>query len=396
LSNVTAIQINPTTKMELGAFVNDKDLFHPIFQAVDQESTDFGGFSRVEKKFTALNLDHKILGGINYHAGKVDALQFINVRGSRGIQTADTDQKSQNVALYGEGQFHVARDLSLILGGQGLWANRNFINNRNASASDEENFTGFNPKIGTLWDVTAASQVFANISRSSEVPTFSELVQQPVVGFVPLDTQTAWTAEIGTRGSKGNLTWDLTAYHARIENELLQFTTNSTIPATTFNADQTIHQGLELGSAWRFTHNLWRMNDSLTLSQIYNLNDFRFQDDPQFGDNELAGIPRHVLRSELRYKQEKWSTAPIMEWAPEAPFVDFANTTKATDFMILNLEAQRKITDRMEIFFEARNLLDQRFISNFSTVTNAGTGPSPAIFYPGEGRSFFGGLKVKF
>ena len=42
--------------------------------------------------------------------------------------------------------------------------------------------------------------------------------------------------------------WDATVYPARVKDELLQFTTNADIPASTFNAGSTIHQGLELGA----------------------------------------------------------------------------------------------------------------------------------------------------
>lgn len=396
LMNKTTVQLSSTSKMEFGVFANDKELFHPIFQVLDQQSTDFGGFTRYDKDFTAFGLGHKFMFGANYQNGKTDALQYTNVGGSRGTKTADGDQKSQNVSLYGEGQFHVSTDVSAIIGGQAVYSNREFINNLNPAASDDRSYYQYNPKFGALWDVTPASQIFANVSRSSEVATFSELVQQPVVGFVPLKPQTAWTTEIGTRGTHKNLAWDLTAYRSNIQDELLQFTTNPSIPASTFNAGKTVHQGLELGGSWHFARDVWKTNDAFVLSQIYDFNDFRFDNDPQFGNNEIAGIPRHMLRTELEYRQDKWSVAPNIEWAPEAPYADFANTLKATSYVILNLEAHRKLTDKVDMFVEGRNLLDKNYISNVVTSTNASIGPSPANFYPGEGRGFFAGIKAKF
>jgi outer membrane receptor protein involved in Fe transport len=59
-----------------------------------------------------------------------------------------------------------------------------------------------------LWDVTSAIQVFGNISKSSEAPTFNEIPPpgRPVPVLVP---QEAWTYEIGTRGNLPGLRWDL-------------------------------------------------------------------------------------------------------------------------------------------------------------------------------------------
>lgn len=396
LMNKTSVQLTPDSKMEVGAFVNDKDLFHPIFQVLDQESTDYGAFTKYDREFSAFGLGHKFMLGANYHAGKTDAKQFLNVSGSRGVKTADVDQKSQNVSLYGEGQFHVLRDVSAILGGQALYSQRDFVNNVNPAANDEKTFHQYNPKFGALWDVNPSSQVFANVSRSSEVPTFSELVQAPIVGFIPLDPQIAWTTEIGTRGTSGNLAWDLTAYRSNVQNELLQFTTNPAIPAATFNAGKTVHQGLELGGAWHVLRDMWKTDDAVILSQLYNFNDFRFDGDAQFGDNEIAGVPRHTLRTEIEYRQKNWRIAPNIEWAPVAPYADFANTLRATSYVVLNMEVHRKLTDTVDWFIEGRNLMDKEYVSNVVTSVNAGTGAGPANFFPGEGRSFFTGIKAKF
>ena len=37
--------------------------------------------------------------------------------------------------------------------------------------------------------------------------------------------------------------------------------------------------------------------DKLTVAQLYNFSDFRFSNDPQYGNNYIAGIPPHVLRT---------------------------------------------------------------------------------------------------
>src|SRR3546814_19235713 len=104
-------------------------------------------------------------------------------------------------------------------------------------------FNAFSPKAGVLFEPSAGVQFYANYSRSVEFPGFIELGQ--VAAFVPFDAQRAWTAEAGTRGRSGPLSWDATYYRSTIKGELLQFAIVPDIPASTFNAGRTPHAGVE-------------------------------------------------------------------------------------------------------------------------------------------------------
>ena len=49
----------------------------------------------------------------------------------------------------------------------------------------------------------------------------------------------------------------------------------------------------------------------------------------------------------------------------------------------------------LSVFLDARNLADRRFVSDLGPVADARTA-STAIFYPGEGRSVFAGVRQVF
>src|SRR5690606_3884524 len=108
------------------------------------------------------------------------------------------------------------------------------------------------------------------------------------------------------------------------------------IPAATFNAGETIHQGVELGASWH-------ISAPLTFSLIYNLNDFYFDGDRQFGDNRIAGAPPHQLRFALRYEGRYegrgFHIEPHIEWVPDAAWVDFANTLKGDAYAVVGVKA---------------------------------------------------------
>src|SRR3546814_9981232 len=95
---------------------------------------------------------------------------------------------------------------------------------------------------------------------------------------------------------------------------MLQFTTNSSIPASTFNAGHTIHQGIEFGGSVRLADDLSgpQSGDSVTLSQLWNWSDFRFDGDAQYGDNRIPGIPQNVLRTVIKSEEQTSELQSLM------------------------------------------------------------------------------------
>src|SRR5690606_7892148 len=140
---------------------------------------------------------------------------------------------------------YVTQTVALVGGAQGIYSERKFTNHLVPAQSDAAYFSTVSPKAGVLWDFAKNAQAFANVTRSYEPPTFSELVQGGVFQFVPLDPQRGVTVEIGTRGATKTVAWDLTLYRAWVESELIGYTPGGGIPAATFNAGDTVHQGVE-------------------------------------------------------------------------------------------------------------------------------------------------------
>jgi iron complex outermembrane receptor protein len=251
----------------------------------------------------------------------------------------------------------------------------------------DKDYEWVSPRVGVLWQGDDGSQLFANVTRSVEPPNFSSLSPSNV-GFAPIQAQEAWTAEAGARGHRGAFTYDLTAYRAKLKNELLQFAVDSQHPAATFNADDTIHQGIEAALDWAFAPR-WR------LRQTYTLSDFRFDGDAQYGDNRLPIVPKHFYRAELRYDAAGgWFLAPSVEWSASDQWIDYKNTRTAPSYAILNLNAGWKATDKVSLFLDARNLTDEAYVSNVQAATTW-TAATAAI-WPGDGRSVFGGVTVSF
>lgn len=398
LINKTAIDFGEQGQLEFGAWGTLRDLDHPIFIFIDDETTDFGLFGRYSATRELLGLRHDISAGFLARRSATDDDWFVNVGGERGFQIRETDQTADQVQGYLRDQIWLRDDLALDIAVQAFATGRKFRDVFEPVNDDNVNFQAINPKVGLLWDADERIQVWTNVTRAVEPPSFGELVQRPILQFVPLGKQKSWTAELGTRGALGPLAFDIALFRAWIEGELLQFTVDPDVPANTFNADDTIHQGLEAGLDVTIGRDLLAPGDRLLLASSYTFSDFFFDDDRQFGDNTLPTVPRHVYQGELRYEQaERFHVAMSLAWTPKAPLVDFANTLRATDLAILGLDASVTLAEGWSVFVDISNLTDKRTITTFSNVVDASApGVDLRIFTPGDGIGVFSGIRARF
>ncbi|MNE12473.1 Vitamin B12 transporter BtuB [compost metagenome] len=390
----TRWRLTDSTLFEGAIWGWEKSLYHPIFQVVDQESQTRGAFARIDWTGQVAGLRADAFYGFSWRDGDLDALRYVNVAGNRGALTAKGKQEATGLDVFAEGRLFVTDRLALVAGGSWGRATRDYRDHLAPANDDSIDYDWFSPRLGLLWEAEDGAQVFANITRSVEPPTYGALVQAPLAGFVPVEVQDAWTAEIGTRGRRGALAWDLTAYRSQIDGEMLNFTTGPDIPAATFNADKTIHQGIEAGLDWTLPVEI--ADGSLLLRQTWNWSDFRFDGDVRWGDNRLPVVPEHQYRAELTWRHPSGVfVTPSVEWRISQPYVDYANTMKAPDYALMGLTAGFDVRDGLSVYVDARNLTNERYVGEFSAVTDART-VSTAVFFPGEGRSVFAGLRLAY
>ena len=375
---------------EIGGFVNAKALHHPIFQLIDQKSLDVGGFFRADYTGGPVELT---FGG-EIRRGGTHARQFVNAGGRRGAPTFDADQKARTATLYGEVRVRPVEPLTLIAGAVYAdgWRKRTMSFSATPATDGRIGFDAFSPKFGLLFEPAADIQLFANYSRSAEFPGFGEVFQTigtPPTSMVVSDIrpQRAWTAEIGTRGKLGFASWDVALYRSTLKGELLQFTTNSNIPAATFNADRTLHQGVEAGLDLAPT-------DWLRLRQVYTYSDFRFRGDAQFGGNRLPVVPKHVYRVELRIGIDALHIAPNLEWVPDGPFADYRNEVRVPGYALIGITGGATITDGIDAFVDVRNITAKKAIGDISAAI--AVTPGSAIYYPVERRAVSAGIRARF
>jgi iron complex outermembrane receptor protein len=371
----------------LSVFHSAKSLHHPIFQVLDQDSRDDGIDLRWRSEGRLGGRGNVLVAGVAHARGAVDDVRHANVGGERGAPTNHFDQHAANTSAFVENQAWLAPRWVLVIGAQAVRSTRRSRDLQVDGGRDESfraAYASFSPRIGLRFDADARTRWFANLSRSAEPPSFGELSGGP--GVTPVDQQRATSAELGMRTRRDALSLDIAVYRARIEGELLALDDGDGNPLGTVNAGRTLHQGLEFGAEWTLARD-WR------LSANYLYNDFRFERDPVYGDNALAGVPPQQLRAALRWQPgARFHLEPNLEWVPHGAYVDHANTFRAPGFATFGLKLGGEAGAGWRWFADLRNLGDRRWIASTNVVADAG-GRDGRNFLPGDGRSVYVGLE---
>jgi len=461
VSNKTTIQTE-IGRIDVDSWFIHNYLYHPIFVVIEQEGTTWGFSPKLNSKFEVAGHRNELIVGGRFWGGTTADRWYDNYNGMKlnpygaipanfanamysfppysfnglarfgaasscfgfcgqfvnpGLdpQIRNNRASALNVEAFFENRFYVAPQLALMFGAKFFSDKRGYavlggIPFEPLPAYSERIYHGVNPKVGVMFELSPDILFFANMTGSRDVPDFIDLTQGAFppprntgLTFTPLAAQKAWTGEIGSRGRWDRFSWDLTFYHSELMDELLKFNVSPSIPATTFNAKRTLHQGVELAASVDLLRDLLGAGagDVLKLSQVWTWNDFRFVGDPVYGGNPLPGIPRHILRTTLGYSRpDGLYVAPSVDWVPEGTYLDYAHTLQTPGYVLLGVQAGVTLPYGVSAYVDARNLTNRHYVSDVSTIQDARTPflgtPYPNSFYPGVGRSVYGGLRWKF
>lgn len=392
VANKTTLRFGPTT-VDIGVFTHQRDVDHPIYRYLDYSVSDYGGFVRATDDRMIGGFRNQLIVGANTLDGTINYREFANLGNAvKGDLLTSQLWNSQNHSLYAENSFYVLPNVALVTGGQFLYAVRD-KDDRIGDQSGSRSYDLFSPKAGVLWNVNPSWQVFGNISRSAEVPTFDANTFAP--SSTDINAQTATTYEIGTRGQTSDFRWDLSLYRANIKNELQCLTTAPWALCTVVNADRTVHQGVEAGLGVAFLKSVFAQEDRFWFNVDYTYSDFFFDGDALYGNNRMPGAPPHHLRTEVLYKQPNgFYIGPNVEWVPQAYYADNANSVTVGSYELFNFRLGIERDKGWSGYLEGRNLLDTRYISSVAIAGSAT--PASEIFNPGDGRAVYGGLQYKW
>lgn len=389
LAGKTTVRTGDTTWNFTAAW-SYKDLDHPISQVVDQLSND----ALLGASLSHTAETHRLRAGLLLNRGETKAANYTNSAGRRTTLVSSATQTATNLEAYIEDQVALGRGFTLVLGTSAAANRRENDQTFGATPGYALNYERLMPKLGLRYD-TPGLQLYTNISSSYEPPSFSETLTLNTARRA----QTATTFELGTRGTHGPLRWDLSLYHAALDHELLSLDhdNNPATPAATINAGNTLHQGVELA----FELDLLRAaadssSPRLVLRTAWTYNRFKFDDDPLYANNTLAGLPPHLVRGELAWETAShFYAGPTFEWSPQKTYIDFRNTFAANPYAITGFRCGYRPPRGLAWFLEARNVFNKHYAATTGVIENAAA-TDQAQFLPGDARAFYAGLEYRW
>lgn len=390
-------------QFDVSVYYFNGELFHPIFQVLDVDSQDYGGEIRYTNTAQLLGKDNQFLVGFAPSLGYKQDNRFANAGGAKGSRTAENDQEAYNLNLYTEDQFKLTDRLRLVPGVQLSYALRQSTDYffTNGDDSGHSIYRALSPKAGFTYDLNTDNQAFVGYTRGFEPPTFSELFDS-AANFLPNKAQRSHTWETGIRGQEGRFGYDGTYYYCRLDKELLSLSDSLGNPLGTINArGRTIHQGIELAGQVDLISGLLSneedAKDKIYAHGLYNWGRLRFDGDEVYGNNQLPGLPEHFMKIELLYEHPKgFYFGPNFERSMSKYPIDMANTFYADPYAVWGLKAGYKTRQGFSLFVEGKNLFDKVYAASTGIVNNAAGLDTNAVFNPGNGRAWYGGVEWKY
>ena len=285
--------------------VENRGFFSPDFrEGIGQFYSDnFGGNVNFVSRYELFGHRNILTIGLSPQYEIEPTQNYENIFGHTGATTARGIGSSINLPAYLEDQLYLTARFSILAGAQAIFAERHFkdefFTDATGNQSNRQDFWGFNPKLGAMYEINQRTQAFVNFSRSWQPPSLDNLVDfdegpNSSVVYTPLSPQHAWTIEVGTRGEYSRFEGELSLYRSWFRDELLEINDAFGNDIGTRNVPRTIHQGIEANLEIELLRDMLvpkqsnHAGDRLSLDQSYTLNDFHMDQNAVYGNNRLG------------------------------------------------------------------------------------------------------------
>ncbi|HET7370752.1 MAG TPA: TonB-dependent receptor, partial [Gammaproteobacteria bacterium] len=178
-----SVRFDRRDQLDMGVFYQDFSLHHPLPFFVLEEHRVGSGVSLRQTLHgrLAAYVNRLIVGG-RLARGTDDFKQFAPAGHARKGPLRLAGEKTALAGeVFAEDQLHLTEAVTLVAGAQFAYASRKSNISFGHDPDTNQSYTGFSPKIGATWQATPAIQLYGNLSRSFEPPTFNQL-RNPVAG----------------------------------------------------------------------------------------------------------------------------------------------------------------------------------------------------------------------
>lgn len=334
--------------------------------------------------------------GIDLDRQGDDRRRFNNDEGVPGDLVFDQDEDVDSTGLYLQAMYALREDLTLSAGLRydelTFDIQDNFLQDGDDSGKIE--FDEVSPSAGISFSF-GEHTLFGSFSRSFETPTTTELANPAGGGGFnqSLGAQLADNYEVGIKGERGDVYYELAAFRINLTDELVPFELPG-FPGRTFysNAGESERSGVETALAWHH-------DSGVSADLSYTYSDFTFEEFVDENGNDLAGfrlpgLPRHFGYAGVSYRSDGGLFALLEAVYSGALYADNANTVQVDDYVVTNFRASREFARGdwlVTPYVGVNNLLDEEYYGNIRINAFGG-----AYYEPAPERNFYAGVTVRY
>lgn len=356
----------------------------------------FYGFGVQYSPKNILTDDLQLTLGVDIDRQGDDRRRFNNDEGVLGDLTFDQDEDVDSTGIYLQAIHDLSEDLTISAGLRydelTFDINDNFL--QDGDDSGEIEFDEVSPSAGINFSF-GEHILFGSFSRSFETPTTTELANPGGGGGFnqSLNPQLADNYELGIKGERDDLYYELAVFRINLTDELVPFELAG-FPGRTFfsNAGESERSGIEAALAW--SH-----DSGVAADLVYTYSDFTFEEFVDESGNDLAGaqlpgLPRHFGYAGISWQSDAGLFARLEAVYSGALYADDANTARVGDYVVTNFRASREFVSGdwlVTPYLGVNNLLNEHYNSNIRINAFGG-----AYYEAAPERNFYAGLTVRY
>lgn len=349
----------------------------------------------------------KLTTGIEVETYREDRQGYVNTRGKRGALKRDEVNTVRSTDVFVQAAYDLSSQWTLTAGARHshvrFASDDRFIAAGNPDDSGRLTFSATNPVAGLAWKATPTLNMYANIGRGFETPTFNELSYRSngLTGLnSTLKASRSRHAEVGAKWKvAAGQRLDVAVFDIETDNELV-VDSNLGGRSTYRNAGQTSRRGIELS-------HVAQLSD--TLHSVVSLTALRARFDDAFvsgsgstaalvrAGNRVPGTPDRHLYAELAWTpNQAWGgfSAAAEGVHTGRLYVNDRNTDATSTSTLFNLRARWRQTVggwQFSELFRIDNLTNRHYAG--SVIVNEGNG---RYFEPALPRTWTVGITMTY
>lgn len=214
----------------------------------------FGVEPRIRIAHRALGISQETDAGVRFHVEDQDRRQENGATPTSRSGVLVEDNLRTADALSSFVQHRFLTDRWTVTPGVRIehmrYARTNRLANAGAGASGVTSLTEVIPGLGVAYAMSGQNTLFAGFHRGFAPPRVEDVINNNTGGVVELDPERSWNLEVGARTLVAQgIRVDATVFQMDYANQIVPASLAGGIGATLTNGGETLHRGVEVGSA---------------------------------------------------------------------------------------------------------------------------------------------------